>query len=122
MNVRAAITIRRPQSEVSAAWKDFGSEIGENASVRFTQAPGDQGTEIHVEVEKGRLDALKNLFGDEPAQDVKDELRRFKQVMETGEVVRSDGSPEGQAVGRVLKQRPAQPLEDTEAQELAGAR
>ena len=28
-------------------------------------------------------------------QQVSDDLRRFKQVMETGEVVRSDGSPEG---------------------------
>ena len=32
---------------------------------------------------------LAKLFGEEPAQQVRDDLRRFKQVMETGEVVRS---------------------------------
>ena len=35
------------------------------------------------------------LLGEEPAQQVRDDLRRFKQILETGEVVRSDGSPEG---------------------------
>ena len=49
------------------------------------------------------------LLGEEPRQQVKDDLRRFKQVMETGEVVRSDGSPEGQNARRHLKQRPARP-------------
>ena len=48
------------------------------------------------------------------ADQVKDDLRRFKQVMETGEVVRSDGSPEGPLGRRQLKQRPAHPLPDDE--------
>jgi len=47
---------------------------------------------------------------------VKDDLRRFKQVMETGEVVRSEGSPEGQNARRHLKQRPAQPPESEVAE------
>jgi uncharacterized membrane protein len=45
---------------------------------------------------------------------IKDDLRRFKQIMETGEVVRSDGSPEGQLSRRMLKQRPAHPLTEDE--------
>jgi hypothetical protein len=38
---------------------------------------------------------------------LKDDLRRFKQVIETGEVMRSDASPEGNGN---IKQRQAQPL------------
>jgi hypothetical protein len=45
---------------------------------------------------------------------VKDDLRRFKQVVETGIVPRSEGSPEGELAERKLKQRPAQPLDDSE--------
>ena len=118
MSVRAAITIRRPQDEVSAAWKSFGSDLAESGSVRYAPAPGDQGTEMYVEVDQGLMDKLKGFFGDEPAMDVKDELRRFKQTLETGDVVRSDGSPDGQSIGRIAKQRAAQPLEDGEHAEL----
>jgi hypothetical protein len=46
------------------------------------------------------------LFNESPEQQIYDDLNRFKQVVETGEVVRSDGSPDG--MGDVLQQ-PAQP-------------
>ena len=52
---------------------------------------------------------------------VKDELRRFKQRVETGEVARSDATPEGEKAEAKLKQRPAQPLSDREL-ETVGAR
>ena len=39
--------------------------------------------------------AVAKLFGEEPNQQINDELRRFKQVVETGEVVRSDGARGG---------------------------
>jgi hypothetical protein len=51
---------------------------------------------------------------------VKDDLRRFKQLVETGEIPRSDAAPEGERAERKLKQRPAQPLDDAEF-EKAGA-
>ena len=121
MSVKAAITISRPQAEVESAWQSFGSDIAKSGDVRFSTAPGDQGTEIHVAVEQGAMDKLKGLFGDEPAMDVKDELRRFKQIVETGEVVRSDGSPDGQAIGRLAKQRPAQPLDESDHADLVGS-
>ena len=54
------------------------------------------------------------LAGSEPLAKVKDDLRRFKQHAETGEVSRSDGTPEGERAERKLKQRPAQPLKDEE--------
>ena len=72
------------------AWRSLpGSEIANAGSVHFTPAGG--GTEVRVvlsyEPPAGRLgDAVARLFGEAPAQQVQDALRRFKQVMEAGEV------------------------------------
>ena len=52
--------------------------------------------------------AVAKLFGEEPSQQIRDDLRRFKQVMEIGEVVLSDGSLQGPGEG-ATKERPAQP-------------
>lgn len=98
------------------AWRSLpGATVANSGTVRFLDAPGDRGTEVVVELSYhqpgGRLGAVvAKLVGEEPHEQVKDDLRRFKQVMETGEVVRSDASPEGILAGRQLKQRPAQPL------------
>ena len=95
------------------AWRSLeGSEVRTEGSVRFLDAPADRGTELSVELEYdapgGSLGAaIAKLLGEEPAQQVRDDLRRFKQVMETGEVVRSDGSLEGAGQG-ATKQRAAQ--------------
>ncbi len=50
--------------------------------------------------------AMAQLAGGRGRHTADDDLKRLKQVLETGEVVRSDGSPEG--LGRIA-QRPAQP-------------
>jgi hypothetical protein len=41
-----------------------------------------------------------------------DDLRRFKQIVETGEIVRSDSTPQGHLLANHIKQRPAQPLKE----------
>ena len=92
-----------------------------SGAVRFTRAPAGRGTEVTVEMRYappgGALGAtFARLFGEEPGQQARDDLRRFKQVIETGEVVRSEGSPQGMNVGRLMRQRPAQPLKEREAQ------
>jgi uncharacterized membrane protein len=98
------------------SWKSAeGADVPNSGSVRFGRAPGDRGTEVRVELTyeppAGKLgNAVAGLLGQEPRQQVTDDLRRFKQILETGEVVRSDGSPEGRKQGRVAKQRPGQPL------------
>jgi uncharacterized membrane protein len=95
------------------SWRSVeGSEIHNAGSVRFKDAPADRGTEIEVEfvydAPAGKVGAIiAKLFGEEPTQQVTDDLRRFKQVMETGEVVRSEGSLEGAGEG-ASKERPAQ--------------
>lgn len=97
------------------AWRSLpGSQIDNVGEVRFVTAPGDQGTEVHVDIRyevPGGVAGLTlaKLFGEEPEQQLADDLRRCKQVLETGEVVRSDGSPEGTLARRLVKQRPANP-------------
>ena len=53
--------------------------------------------------------------GEEPHQQLDDDLRRFKQVMETGEVVVSDGAPWGKRARKEFPQHAAQPLTDDES-------
>lgn len=102
------------------AWRSIDGATVPNAGVvLFDDAPGDRGTELRVEVRYdppgGTAGAtVAKLFGEEPGQQLRDDLRRFKQVLETGEVVLSDGSREGAGQG-YWKQRPAQPLGGQEA-------
>jgi uncharacterized membrane protein len=80
------------------AWRSLaGASVPNAGSVRFRAAPGGRGTEVRVDLQYappgGKLGAaVASLFGAEPAQQVIDDLRRFKQVMETGEVVASDAT------------------------------
>jgi hypothetical protein len=102
MGERAAMTVLRSRQDVERLWDQpdlrSGSLGASGARAWFVDAPGDRGTEIHVEA-------------DVPMAKIKDELRRFKQLAETGEIARSDGVPEGELAERKLKQRPAQPLD-----------
>ena len=95
---RAAVTIKKPIAEVRAAWVEHFDETGD---VAFAEAPRDQGTEVRVPIESE---------GSELETKIK--LRRFKQVLETGEVVRSDGTPEGVTKEQLMNQQPAQPPEE----------
>jgi uncharacterized membrane protein len=98
------------------AWQSVGrTKVPHRGEVRFTPAPGDRGTEVRVvlqySVPGGKAGAaFARLLGEDPHQQVEDDLRRFKQVMETGSVVRSDGSPTGTKARRQTVQRPAAPV------------
>jgi uncharacterized membrane protein len=95
----AEITEDRPNELI--AWQSLeGAEIENSGFVRFRPAPGERGTEVHVRLcysapggAGGAL--LARLFGEEPEQQVRDDLRRFKQVMEAGEVPTTEGQPSG---------------------------
>jgi uncharacterized membrane protein len=110
----AQIIEDRPEELI--AWRSAaGAKVRNSGSVSFTDAPGGRGTEVRVELRfdppGGMLGAaFARMRGEHPDQQVRDDLRRFKQVMETGEVVRSEGSPEGIHAIRQLRQRPAQPV------------
>lgn len=108
----AEITAERENEELS--WRSLGdSEVQNAGSVRFADAPADRGTEVRVELSYDAPGgaagaAVAKWFGEEPSQQLTDDLRRFKQVMETGEVVLSAGSPQGAGEG-ASAERAAQP-------------
>jgi uncharacterized membrane protein len=91
------------------AWRSLaGADVENRGSVRFAPAPGGRGTEVRIQLQyrppagaAGRT--LAWLFGEEPEQQIEEDLRRFKQLMESGEVPLSDGPG---------MKRPAQPAED----------
>ena len=121
MLVRKTVTIDRPRGEVEGTWARadmLRQKIADaEGAVTFTDAPGDRGTEIAVDFlhrpRAGDLGAAAaKLAGKDLATQLSDDLRRFKQQVETGEVVRSDGTPTGHLLTTHLKQRPAQPLEE----------
>jgi uncharacterized membrane protein len=92
----AEITADQPYDLI--AWRSVGKADVDNAGVvRFVDAPGSRGTEVHVDLRYeppgGALGtAFAKLFGADPGVRVEDDLRRFKQVMEVGEPVLSDAS------------------------------
>lgn len=97
------------------AWQSLpGSGIENSGCVEFTPDHRSKGTEVRVtmayQMPGGALGkAAATLLGESPEQQVNDDLRRFKQIMETGQVLRSDGSPDGTAARRQLHQQSAQP-------------
>jgi uncharacterized membrane protein len=68
---------------VASRWNELPER-----EARFSAAPGDQGTEIVVELEY-TPDPIAKLRGEDPPTKLADELRRFKQLVETGEVARA---------------------------------
>jgi uncharacterized membrane protein len=106
----AEITNDQPNEEI--AWQStFNADVPNSGRVRFEPGPAGRGTVVRVEIEYrppggaiGKV--IAKLFGEEPGQQVAGDLHRFKQVMETGEVLRSDGSMQG--YGQKMQQ-PARP-------------
>ena len=119
--IRKAVTIAKPRQEVEEAWT-AASELrekveGQGAQVSFLEAPGDRGTELAVEFvhdpPAGDFGvAFEKHTGSDLATQLADDLRRFKALVETGQVPRSDSTPDGHLLADHLKQRAAQPLEE----------
>jgi hypothetical protein len=81
-----AITIRREPDDVES----YLREVGHIDHVRVSPAPGGRGSELRIQTDDG----------DAP------DLRELKQVLETGEIIRSDATLERTD----LLQRHAQPM------------
>jgi uncharacterized membrane protein len=107
-----------PNERIS--WRSLeGADVPNAGSVRFKPTPGDRGTVVIVEIQYkppgGALGAaIAKLFGEEPEQQVADDLRAFKQVMDVVEVVRSEAT----LAGTRSKQRPAQPPKEKEFERM----
>ena len=85
------------------AWRSLeGADVDNAGSVRFEPATGGRGTVVRVTLKYdppgGALGALvAKLFGEEPSQQIDEDLRRFKQVMEAGEAATTEGQPSGRS-------------------------
>ena len=85
------------------AWRSLeGADVDSAGSVHFQAAPGGRGTVVKVVLKydpPGGIigAAIAKLFGEEPSQQIEEDLRRFKQVMETGETPTTTGQPSGRS-------------------------
>ncbi|MGH8178817.1 MAG: SRPBCC family protein [Steroidobacter sp.] len=91
------------------------SEITHEGIVRFEAATDDRGTIAHVELlywpPAGKIGAaLTHLLGEEPRKQINDDLRRLKQLLETGEVSTTLGQSSGRRslIGRATLGRSMQ--------------
>ena len=101
-------------------WRSLeDADVDHAGAVRFERAPGDRGTIVKVNIEYQPMGgvigaSIAKLFGEEPEQQLDDDLRRFKQVMEVGEVVVSEATLLGSGY---LDQRPGRPAAATELED-----
>lgn len=102
------------------AWQSLeNSDVENSGSVEFRPAPGNRGTIVTVELNynlPGGVigNTLAKVFREDPGVLAMEALRCFKQIMEVGEVIVSDGTIWDDGF---LTQRPAQPAESEEINE-----
>lgn len=92
------------------AWRSIeGAAVDNSGEVEFAPAPGGRGTIVTVRLQyapappAGKLGAAAaRLPGADPSQQIAADLRRFKQLLETGEIATTSGQPNGR---RSLKAR-----------------
>lgn len=89
------------------AWRTLeGSDVHHAGSIRFTPAPGGLGTEVKLAVEyevSGFADTLAKLARRSPEQQMREDLRHFKQLMEAGEIPTTRGQPAGRDEDKIAK-------------------
>ena len=104
----AEVTHEQPGEAI--AWKTLpGADVHNHGVVRFSPGPGGRGTTVRLQLEYrppgGPLATFAaKAFGEEPEQQAQEDLRRFKRVMEVGEVPTTEGQSAGHrsAVARVF--------------------
>jgi len=92
------------------AWtSSLGADIANSGSIRFQPLSYDRGTEVKIVVEyqppAGALgevltkfaEGIAQLFGESSQQQIEDDLRRFKMLMETGEIATTEGQSQGRS-------------------------
>src|SRR6187431_9702 len=83
------------------AWRSLeGSDVVSAGSVNFDPAAAGRGTRVTVHLQYSPLGgkvgaALARLFGADAETEIREDLRRFKQIVEAGEVPTTQGQPRG---------------------------
>ncbi len=84
------------------SWRTVdGSDVASAGSVHFEDAGAERGTVVRVKLQYappgGKTGSwIAWAFGEEPRQQVHDDLRRLKQLLEAGEVPTTKGQPRGE--------------------------
>jgi len=95
----AEVTEERPNERI--AWRSLpGSEIATEGSVEFRTLPAGRGTLVKTVTRYsppgGKVGAALAWFFDQsPGIQIREDLRRFKRLMETGEIPTTRGQPSG---------------------------
>jgi uncharacterized membrane protein len=88
------------------SWRSLaGADVDHAGTVRFRELPNGRGTEVRVRLEYAPPGgvigvAVANLFKTLTEQQFKEDLRRFKQIIETGETPTADYAKVSQGVSR----------------------
>ena len=88
-------------TDARISWQSVGdADVASRGEVTFRPAPGGRGTEVRVSMTYdppagalGRFFA--KLLGDDPVGLLQQDLRRLKQIVETGEIITTQGQPSG---------------------------
>ena len=100
------------QENQMLAWRSLpGATVSNMGVVQFREAPGGRGTEVKVNISYDLpAGVLGNIFAPllnkVATMQVKDDMRRFKQMMETGETVSVQGQPSGRKSDNDVPARP----------------
>src|SRR5688572_1669023 len=104
----AEITAEEPNRMI--AWRSLeDADVHNSGAVRFAPALGDRGTEVHVFMDYlppgGAMgNWIAKLFGENPSRVIREDLRNFKRLMETGEIPTINGQPRGTCTGQGERQ------------------
>jgi uncharacterized membrane protein len=84
-----------------SGWRSLeNADVVSAGSVNFDRASGGRGTRVTVHLQYsppgGKVGAgVARLFGRDAETEIREDLRRFKQLIETGEVPTTEGQPRG---------------------------
>ncbi|MDQ3441018.1 MAG: DUF2892 domain-containing protein [Planctomycetota bacterium] len=104
----AEITEEQPNRMI--AWRSLeGADVHNSGAIRFGPAPGDRGTKVHVFMDyippAGFLgNWIAKVFGENPWRVLREDLRNFKRLMETGEIPTVIGQSRGTCTGQGERQ------------------
>lgn len=80
------------------SWRSLNADVPNAGSVHFDPAPGGRGTLVRVRMSHD-MPTLSGfaarVIGKVPKRQVREDLRRFKQIVETGEIPTTRGQPSG---------------------------
>ena len=95
----AEIVAEEPNKSI--AWRSLpGADVHHSGSMRLEPAIGGRGTIVRVDFTYrppvGQLGKIfAKVLGEEPSKQIRVDLHRFKQMLETGEIARTEGQPAG---------------------------